>query len=122
MINNWELVKKYFKREEFICPCCGKEEMVFEFILKLYKAREIAKVPFIILSGYRCKKHNQEVGGVINSYHLKGEASDIKCEDPFTRYMMLNSFFQAGLYGIIIYKNFIHVDNRKNRILLLKCF
>jgi uncharacterized protein YcbK (DUF882 family) len=29
-------------------------------------------------NGYRCKEHNADVGGSINSQHLKGKAADIK--------------------------------------------
>ncbi|MEO0121818.1 MAG: D-Ala-D-Ala carboxypeptidase family metallohydrolase [candidate division WOR-3 bacterium] len=119
---NWELVKKYFKPEEFKCPCCGKCDMLPEFILKLYKAREISNVPFIINSGFRCRKHNTQIRGAFNSYHLKGEACDIKCEDPYTRYQIIMGAIKADIYGIIIYKNFIHLDNRKERLLLIKLF
>lgn len=33
--------------------------------------------PIIITSGYRCAKLNAAVGGVANSWHLKGNAADI---------------------------------------------
>lgn len=117
---NWELFKKYFKEEEFRCPCCGRCDMVEEFILKLYKAREDSVVPFIINSGYRCYHHNKKIGGAFNSYHLRGEAVDIKCENGWQRYQIISSAIKNGIYGIIIYKNFIHLDNRKERIILIK--
>lgn len=40
--------------------------------------RTFAGVPIIINSGYRCKKLNELVGGVNNSYHLKGLAADFR--------------------------------------------
>ena len=36
--------------------------------------------PIIILSGYRCSELNKHVGGVSNSKHLYGQASDIRVE------------------------------------------
>jgi len=66
---------KYFKRSEFACKCCGElpeiaEEhyyyMVFYFLEQFRK--ELGR-PIIIRSGYRCPKHNLEVGGVVRSYH-----------------------------------------------------
>lgn len=117
---NWELVKKYFKQEEFSCPCCGKNNMLEEFILKLYNAREISGVPFIINSGYRCYNHNKKISGMPNSYHLLGEACDIKCYDGWQRYQIISGAIKAGIYGIIIYENFIHIDNRRSQILLIK--
>lgn len=117
---NWEIYKKYFKEEEFRCPCCGRCEMVEEFILKLFRARESSLVPFVINSGYRCYNYNKKIGGVPNSYHLSGNAVDIKCLDGWQRYQIISSAIKAEIYGIIIYQNFIHLDNRKERILLIK--
>ena len=68
----------YFKLEEFECSCCGEMGMDMGFLHKLDLARGLAKTPFIINSGYRCKKHNKNVGGKETSSHLKGKAVDIK--------------------------------------------
>lgn len=43
----------------------------------LEPARKIIHTPLLITSGYRCKRLNQAVGGVSNSYHLQGRAADI---------------------------------------------
>ena len=34
-----------------------------------------------LTNSYRCKKHNADVGGSVNSQHLKGKAADIKSSD-----------------------------------------
>jgi len=39
--------------------------------------RSLVKVPVKILSGYRCEKLNEAVGGSKNSQHMLGEAADI---------------------------------------------
>lgn len=44
-------------------------------------ARRVFGGPVSVNSGYRCPKHNAEVGGVSGSQHLKGEAADICCSD-----------------------------------------
>lgn len=44
-------------------------------------ARRVFGGPVSVNSGYRCPKHNAEVGGVGGSQHLKGEAADICCGD-----------------------------------------
>lgn len=44
-------------------------------------ARRVFGGPVSVSSGYRCPKHNAEVGGVSGSQHLKGEAADICCSD-----------------------------------------
>lgn len=90
---------KDFKESEFFCKCkydCDKKAKLFDsysvisprlrFIVgELNKLRVIIKahtgahnVVIYITSGVRCEKHNKEVGGVSNSKHLTGEATDIK--------------------------------------------
>ena len=101
---------KYFKKEEFACPCCGRNEIKDEFLAKLDEAREIAGVPFVITSGYRCSKHNKEVGGSPTSSHLKGLAADIKTTSSKQRYKILNALLKVGFKRIGIGQNFIHVD------------
>lgn len=68
---------KYFKDSEFNCPCCGKNIMKNGIKQIADEIREHFGRPAIITSGTRCEKHNREVGGVSNSYHLTGNAIDI---------------------------------------------
>ena len=78
---------KWFKEKELACKCCGQlppfareniEALVREV---LDPAREKLGSPIVVNSGYRCPKHNKEVGGVANSQHMRGEACDIRCTD-----------------------------------------
>ena len=66
---------KNFSASEFKCPCCDKQQMDWSFTEKLDYARNIAGIPFIITSGYRCPAHNQAVGGVSSSSHIHGHAA-----------------------------------------------
>lgn len=100
----------YFKIEEFACSCCGKNEIDPQFVKKLDDARRLARIPFIITSGYRCEKHNKEVGGSPNSSHLKGIAADIKCTSSAERYKILFALDLAGFKRFGIAKDFIHCD------------
>lgn len=95
---------------EFACPCCGRVELDATFVLKLDLAREIAGVPFVITSGYRCPAHNAEVGGVKQSAHMAGLAADIACPDSVTRLKILRGLIVAGFRRIGIGKNFVHCD------------
>ena len=40
--------------------------------------------PLIINSGFRCPELNEAVGGVPTSQHVKGQAADVGCTDPFS--------------------------------------
>lgn len=106
MLNN----NKYFKKRELDCSCCGELKMSEGLIDKLTKAREIAGIPFIINSGYRCPKHNKAVGGVDNSSHVLGYAVDIKVTSTRNRFLILNALLEVGFNRIGIYNTFIHAD------------
>jgi len=106
---DWEKVK-YFKKIEFVCPCCGRCEMDKELIWKLDLLRELIGKPLIIESGFRCEKHNKEIGGADNSAHLRGKAADIRCTNSLLRYKILKYAFYIGFPRIGIAKKFIHVD------------
>lgn len=72
---------RYFRREEFRCPCprCGgfPEEPKEKLVRLADKVREHFGAPAVISSGVRCPEHNAEVGGVANSRHLTGQAVDL---------------------------------------------
>lgn len=59
-------------------------------------------------SGFRCEKHNREVGGVPTSQHLRGEAADVHCEDNrrLARIIVENGRFDQ----LIVYPTFVHVS------------
>jgi len=100
---------RYFQNSEFKCPCCGEEHMDTNFLGLLDSARHIAGVPFKINSGYRCEKHNKEVGGVPESEHTTGEGADIAVTDSYHRFLILSSLLEVGFDRIGIGKDFIHV-------------
>ena len=85
--------------------------MDMSFLYMLDKARDIAGIPFIIESGYRCEKHNREVGGKPDSAHLYGLASDIRATTSRQRFLIVNSLLEVGFKRIGVAKTFIHVDN-----------
>ena len=72
---------RYFRREEFRCPCprCGGFPVEpDETLVRLAdKVRDHFGAPVIVSSGVRCQAHNDELdGSVKNSYHVKGKAMD----------------------------------------------
>jgi zinc D-Ala-D-Ala carboxypeptidase len=110
---------KYFKKEEFTCPCCGVNKIKDELIEKLDKAREIARVPFVITSGFRCPKHNKEIGGSPTSSHLKGLAADIKTTNSKERFKILDSLLKVGFKRVGIGEEFIHADIDEDKTQML---
>ena len=71
-------LSEHFHASEFVCPCCGTGVVKPRLIELLEQLRaKIGDAPIHINSGYRCPKHNKEVGGVANSQHVFGNAADI---------------------------------------------
>ena len=114
---------KNFTIEEMACQCgeCAIDEHIMDtgFMLQLQKLRELMAAPLIINSAYRCKAHNEAVGGSMNSLHMLGRAADISLSelpsgtsDAKFRSRLLEYTFKCNLYGVGIGKYFIHVDNR----------
>lgn len=106
---------RYFKNEEFNCPCCNEHHIDFDTIDKLISARTYAGIPFVINSGWRCEKHNAEVGGKDTSSHLYGKAIDIKAVGSRNRYLIIYGLIHAGFNRIGIAKTFIHADTDHNK-------
>lgn len=104
-------MRNHFTNEELRCPCCNELSFSADMLEKLNKARRIAGIPFVINSGYRCFKHNQEVGGKETSAHLAGLAVDIECTNSRARMLILSSLISMGFTRVGIGSNFIHVDD-----------
>lgn len=94
---------KYFSDKEVI----GLRD---ELVEKLDKAREIAGVPFVIISGFRSKERNKQVGGVENSSHTRGFAVDVKAENSAKRFKMVKACLEVGFTRIGINRTTIHID------------
>lgn len=85
--------------------------MKLSTLLKLFKAREMAQIPFIINSAFRTEQYNKFVGGLPSSSHLKGYAVDISAINSRQRFVIVKSLLDAGFPRIGIYPTFVHVDN-----------
>ena len=101
---------KNFKKSEFLCPCCGKDNISVYLVKLLQKMRDLCGFPLVITSGCRCEKQNKLVKGIKKSAHLSGNAVDIKALTNRTRYWIIHSALLVGFTRIGIYKYHIHLD------------
>jgi len=83
----------------------------YEFIVLLDRARHISNVPYIITSSVRTPEHNEAVGGVKKSAHLRGFAVDLKCGDSKARYRIIKGLINVGFCRIGAYPHHVHVDH-----------
>ncbi len=100
----------YFKDTEFKCKCCSKIIVSAWLVHLLNKVRDIYGKPMIVNSGYRCKKHNEKVGGKENSAHRRGTAADIKCTNSHDRFIIIKLAYEVGFKRLKPYSTFIHLD------------
>ena len=114
---------KWFKEKEFACKCCGQlplstgsgqapRENVKALVSEvLDPVRERLGMPIVVNSGYRCERHNKDVGGVRNSQHLRGEAVDIHCQD---NERLKELIIENGKFDqLITYPTFLHVSYKR---------
>lgn len=113
-----------FSLDEFECKCgCKMPEFVKKNVIELAENLQVLRDAVGRLdptNAYRCKDHNADVGGAVNSQHLKGKAADIKSKTLSPKEiativddLMKSEKFKLG--GIGIYNTFTHVDIRGSR-------
>lgn len=115
----FNVIAENFAPSEFECNCgCGREEVDLGFLHRLQRARTIASIPFIILSGVRCPVHNANVGGSDDSSHVpsynedeRGHAADIVYNSSSECFIILNSLLDVGFTRLGINDGAIHADD-----------
>ncbi len=110
-------LSRNFSKWEFRCPCgCGQVRVDSRLIEALQILRDRIGLPIEISSGYRCRKHNADVGGVPDSQHLLGHAADIVVQglhpDCVATIAETIPAFKNG--GIGRYDTFTHLDVRED--------
>ena len=111
---------RYFKRDEFRCPCgrCGgfPVEPQESMVRTVDEIRRRLGVPVSVVdgggSGVRCAAHNAEVGGVANSQHLFGLAADLHSAASPAEMKAVAEDVMGRTGGIGLYSWGIHVDTR----------
>ena len=70
----------------------------------------------VVNSGYRCPKHNKEVGGAVYSQHLKGLAADIRTVgwSSNNKWEFIRLAMDMEFTGVGIGADFIHLDIRED--------
>ena len=126
-------VSEHFNVDEMICRCGCNQYVVNPYLLScLEKLREKAKIELYnrlqynpeltsihVNSWCRCDKHNEEIGGAKNSYHLISNgclAVDLIVKNNGIIIPALTTYWLAEqtllFNGLGIYCNRIHVDVR----------
>ena len=103
---------------EFACQCTFEEcrgTIISRKLISSYaNFRELVGVRLKINSGFRCTRHNFEVGGKPLSRHTTGQAIDIslKTLDHLSENDIEHAAKSCGFTFIKFYKTFVHLDVR----------
>lgn len=111
-------LSEHFSREELQCRCCGQLKMDSRLLEGLEALRALSGAPIVVHAGYRCARHNAEVGGVPRSEHTLGLAADIHLPGMSLQrmYELASAVPQFAEGGIGVYDgDFLHVDVRAHR-------
>lgn len=120
---------KEFKKEEFACKCgtdCGYgyEDMEDAFLSRLFTARKMSKVGFVLTSAVRCPAHPEALKNPTSSHNadrakgLKCKAVDIKVPTSSIAFEVQESLLDAGFTRIGWNQklNFMHVDADSSKV------
>lgn len=81
-VYNVKTYTKNFSPKEFICDCGRRYCTGYPTYMKDYQLKHLQTIrdhygrPMTITSGMRCRTRNRRVGGITNSLHLYGQATD----------------------------------------------
>lgn len=103
---------KFFTNDDFkrSTPSCSISDMSPELLSKLDRAREIAGIPFVVLSAYRSPYWDISKGRSGNGAHTRGLAVDIRCRNSLERWLIVMAAITVGFTRIGVAKGFVHLD------------
>lgn len=104
-------ITENFSLREFQCPCCHAVMIHSRLAASIQRLRDALEHPLYVTSGYRCARHNAEVGGAAKSRHMRGLAADVYA--PSDEQENLRELAKkAGFTKIILYpeRNFAHLE------------
>ena len=106
-------LSRNFNRSEFACKCgCGFDTPAPDLVDLLQAVRDQFG-PVVITSGCRCPSHNKRIGGAPKSYHMTGQAADIRAvgwpDKVVYEWLRVN---YPGRFGFILEPSWVHIDVR----------
>jgi len=108
--NNF-FVSPNFNLRNFQSPDTEEVKLNPKLVSMLEALYMVAGPVLEITSAYRTPEYNAKVGGAEHSYHLEGEAVDVK-HAKFTNMDIAQKAYQVGFTGIIVHKGHVHLDIR----------
>lgn len=109
-------VGPHFKVREFACKDGSAITFIDDYMVTILELlRKKLGKPIIITSGYRTPTHNAKVGGAKYSYHMRGQAVDIRANGISAKTIAKELDKLVGGCGIIVYESWVHFDVRDGK-------
>lgn len=109
-------LSEHFTTKEFECKCsyvdCVEQRIKKSHVEKLEEKRKKWDCAVKVTSGFRCFKHNKDIGGEDNSFHMKGDATDIVVQKVTPNDVQDDC---EDFQGLGRYVSFTHVDSREGK-------
>mgnify|MGYP003662132599 CR=1 FL=1 len=102
---------------EFKCKCsygdCTRTLILDATLRSFELTRKAYKKPIMVTSGFRCQKHNKDIGGKDFSHHKVGAAIDLTLYGPFLKEELdlLDNYARLYFDIVLRYDSFIHCHN-----------
>jgi uncharacterized protein YcbK (DUF882 family) len=120
IVTDWVVFEPYFSKEEFDCSFTGENQMLEEFMTRLFELRVSLGFPFVITSGYRSPTHPVEARKASPGTHAQGIACDIQITNGYDAGRLIQEALKMGFKGIGVAQDadrprdarFIHLDLR----------
>lgn len=108
----------HFKSDEFACKCGCNGHLAPEIQANIKKTAEMLEKlreacgnkPITLNCGFRCARHNKEVGGADQSQHLVGKAADVVVSGMTPLQVQSVAATVKTIGGVGHYSTFTHVD------------
>lgn len=113
LVDGWKM--RFFHPKEFACKCCSRVMIspgAAASWERLDAVRREMGCPLHLTSATRCGEHNEKVGGVPDSMHLRGRAYDITAPYAQFKVRLVYSAGRVGMNGVGVYRDFVHMDDR----------
>ena len=112
------MTERYFLDAEFLCKCgrpeCDARRVPDALLVEsLNLIRERLGRPLRVTSGLRCAFWNAREGGVRDSEHLTGDASDLAVVTGADRWEIVQAAMAVGITRIGVARSFIHLGIRQ---------
>jgi zinc D-Ala-D-Ala carboxypeptidase len=101
---------KLYISKTFKCKCGCNGNIKPEVVSLCNKIYQLTDRYYPVNSGFRCIRHNENIGGSPTSSHCRGYAVDLAVEDSSSRYKLIKALINLNICRFGVYNWGVHLD------------